>query len=170
MQTKTRCIQFSCSRLPLAAVPLAVIVSMFMASPAGAVGPPIAASGSYQQLSFVPSNFRTADGVTFFDFTEHDSLSGTFTGTSVIEGSCMTGRSGATTCMALETFTGTVSGQGRPGDTAVSHDVVRIDPTGTIHGTFTFLRGTGALANLHGHGTFQGTTTGSYTAVLVFAP
>jgi hypothetical protein len=138
--------------------------------PAAAAGPPIAGSGSFQQLSFVPSNFRTAGGVTFFDFTEHDSLAGTFSGTSVIQGSCMTRASGQTLCVALETFTGTVAGQGGPGDTVVFHDVVTIDPTGMVAGAFAIVSGTGALASLHGHGAFQGTSTGSYTALLVFAP
>src|SRR4051794_41150477 len=148
---------------------LVLVLALFglaFAAPAAASGPPIAASGSYQQLSFVPSNFRTAGGVTFFDFTERDSLSGTLVGTSVIHGSCMTRASGQTICQALETFTGTVAGQGGSGDTVTSRDVININPAGAVQGSFTFVGGTGALANLHGHGTFQGTSTGSYRALL----
>jgi FtsP/CotA-like multicopper oxidase with cupredoxin domain len=72
-----------------------LIASSFLAGwllsavPAAAAGQPIAASGSFVVQSFVQSNVRSADGVTFFDFTEHDTLSGTFSGTSVIEGSCV---------------------------------------------------------------------------------
>jgi hypothetical protein len=151
---------------------LALTLAGFAVSgvPAAAAGPPVVASGSYQQLSFVPSNFRTADGVTFFDFTEHDSLSGTFSGTSVIEGSCMTRASGQTLCQALETFMGTVAGRGGSGDTVTFRDVVNIESTGAAHGSFTVVAGTGALANLHGHGTFAGTSTGSYTGLFVLAP
>lgn len=154
-------------RLLAMALPLALFA---FARPAAAAGPPISASGSYQQVSFVPSNFRTADGVTFFDFTENDRLSGTFSGTSVIEGSCMRRASGQTLCQALETFTGTVAGQGSSGDTVTFRDVVRIDSTGAVHGSFTVVSGTGGLANVRGHGTFEGTANGSYTGLLVLAP
>ena len=149
---------------------LALANFAFAAAPAAAAGPPVSASGSFQQVSFVPSNFRTADGVTFFDFTEHDALSGTFSGTSVIQGSCMTRASGQTLCQALETFTGTVGGRGGGGDTVTFRDVVAIDPTGAVSGSFTIVSGTGSLANVHGHGTFEGTSTGSYSGLLVFAP
>ena len=169
MQTTTRRISFSrpASRLLGLMLPLA---ALFVAIPATAAGPPIAAGGSYQQLSFVPSNFRTADGVTFFDFTQHDSLSGTFSGTTVIQGSCMTRASGNTLCQGLETLTGTVAGRGGAGDTVEFRDVVTIDPTGTVEGRFSIVGGTGALADLHGYGTFQGTSTGSYSGLVVFAP
>jgi hypothetical protein len=156
--------------LRLFGLALALATLAFGTAPAAAAGPPIPASGSFQQLSFVASNFRTADGVTFFDFIEHDSLSGTFSGTSVIQGSCLTRASGQTLCQALETFAGTVAGQGGGGDTVTFRDVVAIAPTGAVQGSFTVVGGTGALANLHGHGTFEGTSTGSYSGLLVFVP
>jgi hypothetical protein len=170
MDTKRRRIQFSRRTPALLGSLLAFVVFVSLAVPAAAAGTPIAASGSYQQVSFVPSNFTTVGGVTFFDFTEHDSLSGTLSGTSVIQGSCVTLASGETLCQALETFTGEVAGQGGAGATVQFRDVVAIDPTGTVSGSFTVVAGTGALTNLHGHGTFHGTSTGSYTALLVFAP
>jgi hypothetical protein len=169
MQTNTRPIESlrRAARLLGLLLPLALLVSF--AAPATAAGPPIAASGSFQQVSFVPSNFRTADGVTFFDFTEHDSLSGTLSGTSVIQGSCVALASGETLCQAVETFTGTVAGQGEAGDTVTFHDVVAIDATGAVQGSFAVIDGTGALANVHGQGTFEGTSTGSYSGRFVFA-
>ena len=166
MQKKTRPIQ-SGRRLLGLLLPFTVLLAVSV--PAASAGPPIAASGSYQQVSFVPSNFRTADGVTFFDFVEHDALTGTLSGTSVIEGSCATRASGETICQALETFTGTVAGVGGAGDTVLFRDVVMIDPTGAVEGSFAVVDGTGDLANLHGHGTFQGASTGIYTGLLVFA-
>jgi Protein of unknown function (DUF3224) len=149
---------------------LSLAVLVFGAVSAAAAEPPIQASGSYQQVSFAPSNFRTAGGVTFFDFTEHDSLAGTFSGTSVIQGSCVTRASGQTLCQAVETFTGTVAGQGGAGDTVTFRDVITIDATGALQASFRVVSGTGALANLHGQGTVQGTSTGSYTGLFVFGP
>src|SRR5919198_465983 len=132
-----------------------VVVGLLSATPTIAAGPPITASGSFVQTSFVQSNVRTVDGVTFFDFTERDTLSGTFSGTSVIRGSCVVRASGHGVCQALETFTGTVAGQT---GTVQFHDVVALDlTTGTSQGSFTIVGGTGNLANLRGHGTFQGT-------------
>ena len=168
MPTKAPDIGFL-QRTPRLGLLLAFVLLVFAAVPAAAAGAPISASGSFQQLSFVPSNFRTTGGVTFFDFTEHDSLSGTFSGTSVIDGSCLTLPSGQTLCEGIETLTGTVAGQGAAGDTVQFHDVVSIDSTGAVHGSFTIVGGTGALASVHGHGTFQGTSTGSYTGRLAFA-
>ena len=65
----------------LVALSLPLALCLPVAVPVVAAAAPITASGSYQQVDFVPSNFRSADGVTLFDFTEHDSLSGTFSGT-----------------------------------------------------------------------------------------
>ena len=146
-----------------------LVGGLLWATPAAAAGPPFAASGSFVQTSFVQSNVRSADGVTFFDFTEHDTLSGTLSGTSVIQGSCVVRASGQGVCQAVETFTGTVAG--RTG-TVQFRDVVSLDTTaGTSQGRFTIVSGTGDLANLRGHGTFRGLgTTGTYTGRLVFAP
>jgi Protein of unknown function (DUF3224) len=109
------------------------------------------------------------DGVTLFDFTEHDTLAGSFTGTSVLQGSCVVRASGQGVCQARETFTGTAFGQS---GTVQLQDVSFTDQTtGAIHGTFTIVGGTGNLANLHGHGTFQGMgTTGTYAGQVVVAP
>jgi hypothetical protein len=147
----------------------AVAVVLALAVPvASAEGPPIAASGSFAEF-FVPSNFRTADGVTFFDATGSESLSGTFSGTAVIEGSCVVRPAGQANCLARETFTGTVAGRA---GTAVWLAVAQIDlATGSISGSFTVLSGTGELAGLHGEGTFQGSAgVGTYTGRFVFAP
>ena len=150
-------------------LPLALAVLLLAAHPAAAAGPPSTASGSFTQVSFVPTHFRSAGGVTLFDFTEQDALSGTFSGTSVLHGSCVVRASGQTVCQALETFTGTVAGHA---GTVQFRDVVFLDQTtGAAHGSFAIVGGTGDLANLHGHGTFQGMgPTGTYTAQIVFAP
>jgi hypothetical protein len=154
----------------LVALSLSLAVLLAGASLAAAAGPPFEASGSFVQTSFVQSNIRSADGVTFFDFTEHDALVGTFSGTSVIQGSCVVPASGQGVCHAVETFTGAVEGES---GTARFSDVIFLDlTTGAVHGSFTVVGGTGELASLHGHGTFQGTSgaPGTYTGRLVFAP
>jgi hypothetical protein len=135
---------------------------------AAAAGPPVPASGTVVQTSFVQSNPRSAGGVTHFDFTEHDALTGTFIGTTVIQGSCAVGASGQGVCHAFETFTGTVAGQT---GTLQFNDVIFLDlTTGAFHGTYTTING-GSLTNVHGRGTFQGTgTTGTYTGLLILAP
>ena len=144
---------------------LGLAMMLSAAQPAAAAGPPITASGGFTQVSFVQSNVRGAGRTTHFDFTEHDSLTGTFDGTSVIDGSCVVRPSGQTVCHASEEFTGTVAGES---GTATFNDVVFIDGTGAVHGAFSVITGTGDLTGLHGHGTFEGSAgTGTYTGRLV---
>ena len=95
----------------LAALPLSLAWWLLAAHPAAAAGPPVVVSGIFAQTSFVQSNVPSADGVTVFDFTEQGTLAGSFTGTSVLEGSCVVPASGRGVCQARETFTGTVGGQ-----------------------------------------------------------
>jgi hypothetical protein len=143
-----------------------VVCALLRASPAAAATT-IAASGGFLQTGFDQSNIRTVGGVTQFDFTEHDTLSGTLTGTSVIQGSCVVRTSGAAVCQAVETFTGTVAGQT---GSLVFRDVVELGSTGTAQGSFTVISG-GSLATIHGHGSFEGVgTSGTYSAQLVVAP
>jgi uncharacterized protein DUF3224 len=157
----------SASRAPWLIASSLVVVMALALSPMVAVAQPTTASGSFVQNTFEPTNFRTVGGVTMFDFTEHDTLSGTLIGTSVINGTCVVQRSGQSICQALERFTGSVDGAS--GD-VLFRDVVFISPTGEVQGTFTIING-GSLTNSHGHGSFQGSGgTGTYTATLVTAP
>src|SRR5512132_2359015 len=77
--------------------------SVWAAAPASAAGPRFSASGGVTTLSFTVTNPRTVDGVTLFDFTQHDALSGTFSGTTVIDGSCVVNPGGDSICRAFET-------------------------------------------------------------------
>jgi hypothetical protein len=72
-------------------------------------------------------------------------------------------------CQAVETFTGTVVGSA---GTVVFRDVIVLDlTTNAAQGSFTIVSGTGDLATLHGHGTFQGAGgSGTYAAQLVGTP
>jgi hypothetical protein len=144
-----------------------LVASVLAVSPTVVGAQPITASGTFTQTSFVPTNFRTVGGVTMFDFTEHDALSGTLSGTSVINGTCVVQPSGESVCQALETFTGQL---GTTSGTLQFRDVVVISATGDAQGTFTIVNG-GSLTNVQGHGSFQGSGgSGTYTGMLVTAP
>jgi Protein of unknown function (DUF3224) len=151
------------------AVALIIVLAALSVVPALASGPPLAASGAFTQLSFVQTNVRIVGGATLFTFTETDSLSGTFNGTSVIDGACVVRPSQQAVCQAVETFTGTVVGSA---GTVVFRDVIVLDlTTNAAQGSFTIVSGTGDLATLHGHGTFQGAGgSGTYAAQLVGTP
>jgi hypothetical protein len=153
----------------LIALPLALAILLVATNLAAAAGQRFEASGTVVATGMTQSNVRSADGVTFFDYTEQDILLGTFIGTSVLETSCVVRSSGQGVCHGVETFTGTVAGES---GTAQFRDVVHLDATpGAFHGTFTAVGGTGGLANLRGHGTFQGSSGAStYTGQLIFAP
>jgi hypothetical protein len=156
------------ARLLWLAGSLSIAATLFAAMEASAAGPPFSAGGTATTVSFTVTGARSADGVTLLDFTEHDTLSGTFSGTTVIQGSCVVNRAGDSVCRAVETFTGTVVGVS---GTATFHDVVFIDASGSLTGAFTIVSGTGGLADLHGHGTFASSGgVGTYSGELVFAP
>jgi hypothetical protein len=148
---------------------IALTLSLPVLFPAAAAARPFEASGSIVATAIEQSNFRSAGGVTFFDYMERQDVTGTLSGAGVLRTSCAIRDSGQGVCTGVETFTGTVAGRS---GTLRWHDVVFVDATtGAFHGTFTTLDGTGALATLHGHGTFQGGSgTGTYTGRLVFAP
>jgi hypothetical protein len=125
------------------------------------------ASGGFTRTSFTQENVRQIDGITLFDFTETDTLTGTFEGSSVIHGSCIVRATGAGTCLARETFTGKVAGKT---GTVEFQDFITLEPSGAAHGRFVIVGGTGELANLRGSGSFEGTPegTGTYTGQIVF--
>ena len=159
---------FGVRRLLWLAIATLLAGSLWTATQGFAAGPPFAASGSATTLSFVVTSARSADGVTLFDFIEHDALAGTFSGTTVIDGSCVVKQSGDSVCRGSETFTGTVDGAS---GTVTFSDVIRIDASGVANGAFTIVGGTGDLADLHGHGTFTSSGgLGTYSGRLVFAP
>jgi hypothetical protein len=134
-----------------------------------AAGPPVPATGSFTQLTFEQSNVRTADGVTFFDFTATSSVSGTLSGASVASAQCVVRASGEGTCTSRETFAGTVLG--RTG-TAEFAEVLRGNfSTGSLTGSFTIVGGTGGLTNLRGQGTFVASSgAGTYSGWVAFGP
>lgn len=154
-------------RLAWLAPSLALAALLSVPSLAAASGRQFQASGTFVQTSFEMSNVRSVGSVTTFDFVETDILVGTFNGTDIVQGSCVVRSSGEGVCHAIETFTGTVDGIS--GELQFA-DVFFLDASGAFRGPYTITGGSGGLANLHGHGTFEGTTTGTYEGRLVFAP
>lgn len=156
---------------PLRIAVLAVLTPMLtLAAPSAAhAAPPVSASGSVTQTSFVVTGTRTVDGVTFFSFHETDSLTGTLSGDSAISGECIQRSTGPILCQAHETFAGTVLGRSGTIDFL---DLISIDQsTGAVQGRFTIVGGAGELSGIHGVGTFaaQG-TTGTYSGRILLAP
>jgi hypothetical protein len=151
-------------------VVVGLLIVAISAAPVAAAGPPMTASGSFTQNTFVQSNVRSADGVTLFDFTETDTLTGTFSGTTLIQGHCVIQASGQGTCVARETLTGTAAGQS---GTLEFADVIHISnvTTGAATGHFAVIGGSGDLAHVTGQGTFQGSGgSGTYSGRLIFGP
>lgn len=153
----------------LVAVSLALVMMLAAAYPNVTSAQPTQAVGQFTQVSFQTGNERTVGHFTLFDFMEQDELTGTATGTSVIVGTCAMHPSGHAVCLALETFNGVIDGQT---GTVQFHDAVVLDTTtGTGHGAFIIVEGsgTGDLEGLTGHGSFAGQGgSGTYMATLDF--
>jgi hypothetical protein len=94
-------------------------------------------------------------------------LTGTFTGTAVIEQRVVVHSSGLVTFHGFETFVGEVDGRTGTVEFRVEGTIVG----GVIDGHLTALRGTGGLENLRARGTFEGTGgSGTYSVQYHFDP
>ncbi len=93
------------------------------------------------------SNVRLAGGNTMIDLDATIAYTGTFTGTSVVEGHLIIHADGSANFHDVETFTGTVNGV--PG--TVTWNLTGGGGLATAYyGTAVIVSGTGALADLHG--------------------
>jgi Protein of unknown function (DUF3224) len=156
--------------LTLMVLTLAFVSLVFGAGTRAAqAAPPTSASGSFQDA--LPTNVvtRSAGPNTIITDTFTDVLSGTFSGTSVLQERYVLRADGSFIDHAVQTFTGTVNGVT---GTATLIDVVAGDAT-SFHGHFVVVSGTGGLANLHGQGTLEGSSTtgaGTYTGRIQIHP
>jgi hypothetical protein len=139
-----------------------------------AAAPSTTASGEFTTLPGATfSNIREhGAGVTIVDLTAHVSYTGTFTGTSIVQGFTVVHRNGSATFHDTETFTGTVNGKS---GTVTFELTGTAGPGGDYHATQAIVRGTGELANLHGSLRQVGTVlengpAGSYTGQINFSP
>ncbi len=139
-----------------------------------AASPPTSASGSFAYLSSTFNDVRTAGGNTIIDdLTATVSYTGTFSGTSTVQGRLILHANGTANFHDVETFTGTVNGV--PGTVTFNLDG-RSDRAGVVRATDVVVSATGELAGLHGVIRELGTVptlngpVGSYTAAIDLKP
>jgi hypothetical protein len=150
-----------------------------MAAPGAVASPPTEASGTFTYLSSTFNSIRTPGGSTIIDLSATVSYTGTFTGTSTVQGTLIF-HSGGTGVQFppwranfhdVETFTGTVNGV--PGTVTFNLSGSN-DPTGALKATATIVSATGDLAGLHGVLSEVGTVpapsgpVGTYTGQIQF--
>jgi Protein of unknown function (DUF3224) len=140
----------------LAALPMLAPLLLLPAAHASTVS---SGSGSFTTTGEVIS-VRHADGNTIVTATEVQTLTGVLDGTRTAEGIEIFHPDGTFTAHDSGTFTGTVDG--RTGSLTISGASSGAGNTGS--GQLVGGRGTGGLAGLHLHGTFQPVITGPTTA------
>jgi hypothetical protein len=140
----------------LAALPVLAPLFLLPAAHAATLG---SGSGSFTTTGEVIS-VRHAGGDTIVTATEIQTLTGVLDGTRRAEGIEIFHPDGTFTAHDSGTFTGTVDG--RAGSMTISGTSSGAGSTGSGH--LVGDRGTGGLAGLHLHGTFQPVITGPTTA------
>ena len=111
-----------------------------------------AASGTFTITSANLANPRSAGGNTIFDLTATETWTGTFNGTSIVQGTLIFHPDGSANFHDTDTFTGTVNGVAG----SVTFNLAGTGVPGTTPGSFIYqdkhviTSGTGDLANLHG--------------------
>jgi hypothetical protein len=133
-------------RLYLLLIPIALLFAM-VASIAAAASPPTSASGTFTYTSSTLNVERVAGGNTIIHVTATVAYTGTFSGTSVLEGTLIVHADGSANFHDVETFTGTVNGV--PG-TVTFRLTGRNDSSLAMRATATIVRASGGLAGLHG--------------------
>jgi Protein of unknown function (DUF3224) len=127
-------------------VPLAIVLAA-TESMAAHASTPMPATGTFQYTDSTFHDVRSAGGNTIIeDNVAHVTYSGTFTGTSTVEGLLIFHPNGTATAEDIETFTGTVNGV--PG--TVTLRLTGGGPGLAFSATDVVLSATGALAGLHG--------------------
>ena len=167
----------SIGRVRLLLVVLVALFALAGVSGAGA-SPPTSASGTFTTTSPTMTNPREVGGNTIYDLSATVSYTGTFTGTSTVNGILIFHSDGTgarfppwrANAHDVEIFTGTVNGV--PGTVTFNFDGSN-DPTGAVKATNTIVSATGELAGLHGVlkqiGTVgPGGPVGTYTGQIQF--
>ena len=128
---------------------IATVTSSSGAAPAvlGHGTPSISASGTFTYTSSTFNSIRSAGGNTIIDLSATVSYTGTFTGTSTLQGTLILHPNGTANFQDVETFTGTVNGV--PGTVTLRLDG-HTDRAGVITARDVITSATGELAGLHG--------------------
>lgn len=124
---------------------------------AGATGaeasPPTSASGTFTYTSCVPNSTQMVGGNTIIDYVCLIAYTGTFSGTSTLQGLLIIHANGSTNFHGTEAFTGTVSGAAG----TVTFNDTSLGTATSFRETNVIVSGTGALTDLHGVLTSIGT-------------
>jgi hypothetical protein len=149
-------------------VPPLVLVALVLA-PVAYATPPNPGGGTVTFGTATVTSTRSADGNTVITELAPATETGTYNGTSVADERVVIHPNGDLTGTATETFSGIVDGVA---GTVVFVDVFRGNATtGVVTGSYTVVSGTGGLADLHDHGTFEVSgSTGTYQANGHFGP
>jgi len=118
-----------------------------VAAPGAVASPPTAASGTFTYTSSTFNSIRSAGGNTIIDLSATVSYTGTFSGTSTVQGTLIIHADGSANFYDVETFTGTVNGVT---GTVAFNLTGRNGPSVDIGATDTIVSATGDLAGLHG--------------------
>ncbi len=136
--------------LRLLLISLAVVLAVAGVTGAAAASLPTSASGTFTYTSSTFNSVRQAGGNTIIDLSATVSYTGTFSGTSTVQGTLIFHPDGTANFHDVETFTGTVNGV--PG--TVTFNLAgagsMAPPAGSFKGTDVIVSGTGGLANLRG--------------------
>jgi hypothetical protein len=132
--------------LRLLLVPLTVLVAI-VATTGAAASPPTLASGTVGNTSATFNSVRAAGGNLIIDLSATAVYTGTFNGTSTLQGSLIVHAEGSASFHDVETFTGTVNGV--PGTVTFELNGSN-DSSLAVHATATIIAATGDLAGLHG--------------------
>ena len=160
------------AKFVLALVLICAALLQFPGAVAEAAGPPVAGCGTFSAASPMVVESRVVGGNTIITDVVAGSLTGLFSGPIVAERRIVLHPNGTITGQALETFTGSVAAPtgGQAGGLVFRLVFTGDAAAGTFSGSFIILSGTGGLANLHGHGTFDGsliTGAGTYCGQVV---
>jgi hypothetical protein len=127
-------------------VPLAVVAAA-VATTGAAASPPTAASGTVGNTSATFNSVRQAGSNLIVDVTATAAYTGTFVGTSTINGTLIIHADGSASFHQTEVFTGTVNGV--PGTVTFALNGWN-DAALDVHATATIIDASGGLAGLHG--------------------
>ena len=127
--------------------PLAVLIAMLATTGAGA-SPPSPASGNRANTSSVFNSVRTAGDNVIIDLTATVAYTGTFSGTSIVEGTLIIHGDGSANFHEVETFTGQTA-NGVPGTVTFNLNGIELRDL-AVDATDTIVGATGELAGLHG--------------------
>jgi Protein of unknown function (DUF3224) len=146
------------TRARLLLVTTVALVAAVAASGASA-SPPLAASGTFTYTSSTFNSIQEAGGNVIIDLSATVSYTGTFTGTSTVEGTLVFHADGSANFHDVETFMGTVNGVSG----TVTFDLTGRNGPGfmNFHATDAIISASGGLAGLHGVLSWKGVTLGA---------